>query len=88
MRIPIVSSIANAVRAKQAKKQQIEALAQDFVNHWPGYISKNPDKVEKRAIQILRQSEREKNKLKKQLAKEQFAREDALMPWNYQGKSF
>lgn len=88
MRISMVNSVAKAIKTNQAKKQEIEELAQDLVSCWPGYVSKNPSKVEKRAMQILRQSVRDNDKFTKQLKKEQFAREDALMPWNYQGESF
>lgn len=81
MRIPAVNFITKSIEKNRINKQQIEEMARDLADCHPGYIYGHQGKVERRAVQILKEQEIAKTKL----LKEQEKIEDAKMPWNYPG---
>lgn len=85
----ISAFISKKVEQRRINKQQVEAMAQDLAGCWDGFASNSLNKVQRRALQIMKQQDKQQRNLAENLTRAEKRKEylevEKHMGCNYNG---
>lgn len=85
MKVPFVSAITNLVEKRRINSMNLDIQAQELLTDMEAWLYVPAVAVKRRALQILKQQEKDKLQILRQHDKDEFLKVEGAMGCNYQG---